>query len=267
MKNIILEKLEFLHGADLLPLFAVEVSGYRHGASHSHDAFELIFHETGDGVDEFPDGITPFCSSSWSLIMPQVIHRQTNNGAYTDLCLLFKLKEKWDCPFSHVEFAPSAEAYPAISELKKLISVGNIPQSGWKSAECAARTMLILATLMQSLARQEKEEKSQSLNYAERAEEMIRQNGFTDLSLSETAENLGISPDHLRHSYLQVRGHSLKYYKDRIRLEYASYLLRYSDMPIREISHRCGFRSASHFSLFFRNSMHILPENYRNEKR
>ena len=54
--------------------------------------------------------------------------------------------------------------------------------------------MLILATLMQSLARQEKEEKSQSLNYAERAEEMIRENGFTDLSLSETAENLGISP-------------------------------------------------------------------------
>ncbi|MDE6349064.1 MAG: response regulator [Bacteroides sp.] len=52
------------------------------------------------------------------------------------------------------------------------------------------------------------------------------------------------------------------------RLKYAATLLRqYADLPIAEVSDRCGFNSPMYFSRCFKNQYGCSPQNYKKEKK
>ena len=52
------------------------------------------------------------------------------------------------------------------------------------------------------------------------------------------------------------------------RLKHAAALLQqYPDIPIAEVSDRCGFISPVYFSRCFKNQYGCTPQNYRKEKK
>ena len=255
--------LKLLDSHRIIPLFFYLAQGTGKGAAHAHDAFELIFREESGGVIEYPDRSIPFSSHSWTLIAPHVTHRQINQGKYRENCLIFRLEPEVGLPFSYREFPPLPEQLAAASEMRLLSGFGLFPESGWRQMEIASRIRTILAILMDSAQHVGEQDNGRNLFYARQAEQMIVSNGYTDISLDGIAEKLGVSPDHLRHCYRQARGITLNEYRSSVRLDYAEHLLRYSDLQIKEIASRCGFRSVSHFCLFFRAARCKTPAEYR----
>jgi AraC family transcriptional regulator of adaptative response / methylphosphotriester-DNA alkyltransferase methyltransferase len=85
------------------------------------------------------------------------------------------------------------------------------------------------------------------------------------LSLSSLAAWLAVSPFHLQRVYKRVRGCSPAEKLDRVRLEVAMRLLRHAELPAAEIGAAIGFRSPSHFSVWFSRKTGLSPTVYRED--
>ncbi len=239
-------------------LFAF-ISANHEGIAHRHDHFELVYHAEGSGVIEYPDQKITFGKGSWSLAGPGVMHHQINTGSYEDVCLLFSLAGV-KLPMLHFELRPSAELLNAAEELRTLVQCGLAGSDRWRQLELNCRTGVILSSILQR--RQSPESAQQPGNpewYATQAEKMIRRNGFTDVSMADIARELRIGMDHLRHTYRQARGRSLKAFFTETRLQYAAQLLGYGGLTVKVIADRCGYASASHFCSDYRKFFGTSP--------
>jgi AraC-like DNA-binding protein len=84
-----------------------------------------------------------------------------------------------------------------------------------------------------------------------------------DLSVIWLARELGCSPDYLSRLFRQETGHRLVTFIHQKRTDYASYLLRESDMNIAETAWACGFRQPSYFNRVFRARTGLKPSQLR----
>jgi AraC-like DNA-binding protein len=84
-----------------------------------------------------------------------------------------------------------------------------------------------------------------------------------DFSVIWLARELGCSPDHLSRLFRQETGGRLIQFIHQKRTEYASHLLRVSDMNIAETAWTCGFRQPSYFNRIFRAQTGLKPNQLR----
>lgn len=80
-------------------------------------------------------------------------------------------------------------------------------------------------------------------------------------------EQTGLSEVHLKRLFSNEFGLSPRKYWDRRRLEFAKNCLETSLMPVKEISYRLGFRSDSHFAIWFRRLTGKRPGECRQAPR
>jgi len=73
----------------------------------------------------------------------------------------------------------------------------------------------------------------------------------------------GVSPVQLGRLFRRQFSLSPLQYWERRRLEYARLCLETSDLPLKELSLRLGFRSAPHFTVWFKRHTHASPGRYR----
>lgn len=82
-------------------------------------------------------------------------------------------------------------------------------------------------------------------------------------SLSDYAQALEVTPDHLSRSCRQCTGQSaLELLHERVLLE-ARRLLAYTPMPVAEVAAQLGFEDAAYFSRFFGRASGTSPSDYR----
>ena len=86
-----------------------------------------------------------------------------------------------------------------------------------------------------------------------------------DFSVTWLARELGCSPDHLSRLFRHQTGGRLIQFIHQKRTDYASYLLRESDMNIAETAWACGFRQPSYFNRIFRAHTGLKPNQFRND--
>jgi AraC family transcriptional regulator len=98
----------------------------------------------------------------------------------------------------------------------------------------------------------------------QRAIEYIETNLCNDLTLSEIASTLSMSPGHFSHAFRQAVGFPPHRYVLNRRIERAKSMLRDSDLPISAIANRIGCSSPSSFSALFRRATGTTPRDYRN---
>lgn len=94
--------------------------------------------------------------------------------------------------------------------------------------------------------------------------EYINENLDKNLTLSEIAATLGMSPYHFARAFKQLTGLPPHQYLVERRLEQAKTLLAKTDLAIAEIAYRVGFANQSHFTTLFRKHTAITPKAYRN---
>ncbi len=87
--------------------------------------------------------------------------------------------------------------------------------------------------------------------------------GDAELTLDQVAAAAGLSKYHFARRFRQEMGCAPGAYLRRRRLEQAEKLLRFTDLPLKQIAAQCGFASAAYFSAAFRQAHGYPPRRER----
>src|SRR5579864_8260531 len=138
------------------------------------------------------------------------------------------------------------------------MAVGRLDAGRIGAIEVLCDTMLI-----ESVASQ----KTQANNeYAERINRVIdylRGNLDRQVKLKELAKVACLSEFHFHRIFGAVSGETVNNFTNRLRLEKAARLLRYSDQSVTDIALECGFSSSATFSRAFRSGFDTSPSQFR----
>ena len=102
--------------------------------------------------------------------------------------------------------------------------------------------------------------------YAQRIDRVIdylRENLHRPVKLRELAHVACFSEFHFHRIFGAVSGETLNNFTNRLRLEKAARLLRYSDQNLTDIALDCGFSSSATFSRAFRSGYDTSPSEFR----
>ena len=102
--------------------------------------------------------------------------------------------------------------------------------------------------------------------YAQRINRVIdylRENLDRQVKLEELAKVACFSEFHFHRIFSAVSGETLNNFTNRLRLEKAARLLRYSDKSLTDIALDCGFSSSATFSRAFRSGYDTSPSQFR----
>src|SRR5215510_11855422 len=105
------------------------------------------------------------------------------------------------------------------------------------------------------------------MSYAQRINRVIdylRENLDRQVKLEELAKVACFSEFHFHRIFSAVSGETLNSFTNRLRLEKAARLLRYSDQSLTDIALDCGFSSSATFSRAFRTGYETSPSQFRN---
>jgi AraC family transcriptional regulator len=91
----------------------------------------------------------------------------------------------------------------------------------------------------------------------------LRENLDRPVKLGELAQVACFSEFHFHRIFSAVSGETLNGFTNRIRLEKATRLLRFSDQSLTDIAYDCGFSSPATFSRAFRSGYDTSPSQFR----
>lgn len=91
----------------------------------------------------------------------------------------------------------------------------------------------------------------------------VRDNYRRRLTLDEIAEYVGLSKYYLSRIFSAAMGISLSAYIRNVRLDVAANLLKSSEMSVKEISYKTGFKNANYFTDAFTKKFMVSPSEYR----
>jgi AraC family transcriptional regulator, regulatory protein of adaptative response / methylphosphotriester-DNA alkyltransferase methyltransferase len=95
--------------------------------------------------------------------------------------------------------------------------------------------------------------------------ELIQQKYTDNLTLTDIAVQLRMSPFHLQRVFKRTTGTTPSKHLLHTRLESAKQLLIQNGQPIADIARAVGFRSASHFSSVFHKTYGCSPHEHRDK--
>lgn len=91
----------------------------------------------------------------------------------------------------------------------------------------------------------------------------VNKNLNKSFSLEELAKIALFSSFHFHKIFVALTGESLNFFTNRLRLEKAARLLKYSDSKISNVAFECGFSSPSTLSRSFKKHFGISPKSYQ----
>jgi LacI family transcriptional regulator len=91
----------------------------------------------------------------------------------------------------------------------------------------------------------------------------IRDNACSGISVKDVLQRVPLSRRTLEARFVKAVGRTPHAEVERVRLERAKYLLLETDLPIREIARRTGFRHQEYLSVAFRRYAGMSPTQYR----
>jgi len=103
-------------------------------------------------------------------------------------------------------------------------------------------------------------------DYAQRIDRVIdhvRRNLHRPVKLAELANVACLSEFHFHRIFTAISGETLNNFTNRLRLEKAARLLRYSAQSLTDIALECGFSSSATFSRAFRSGYDTSPSQFR----
>jgi AraC-like DNA-binding protein/ligand-binding sensor protein len=106
-------------------------------------------------------------------------------------------------------------------------------------------------------------DKDRSSYIVSKAQLFIRTNYRTDIRLEDVARAVYLSPNYFSSLFKRVSGCTFRSYLVRKRIEAAKILLRSSDLPIKEIVFRSGFKDYNYFNRTFTGIEGITPARFR----
>lgn len=116
------------------------------------------------------------------------------------------------------------------------------------------------------LAESNNNETGELSQYVKFATEYIEEHYYEDLSVEDLANKLFIHKTYLSKLFNEEIGEGFNAYLNRVRINHALVMLKYTDKALKEISEEVGFNSHSYFNKVFKLHMEMSPLQYRKSK-
>ncbi|MEC0249301.1 AraC family transcriptional regulator [Paenibacillus chitinolyticus] len=91
----------------------------------------------------------------------------------------------------------------------------------------------------------------------------IEANYASEFRLTDLARHVHLTPNHVSYLFHRETGSTLTTYLTAKRLQQASFLLKTTNLSVREIGHRIGFSNFSYFCQLFKKHNGLSPAKYR----
>ncbi len=223
---------------------------------HKHNDWEIVYFVEGSGTSEV-DGVCYNISKHSITVVPAgVVHNQVGETELASICIRH--------PGEHIDnlqgYWMDVQGVLELPSWQLLLEVGR--KEPFYERICIGLLEQIIG-LLQRLAFSNKGITS---HYTRRAMDIIlrREGG---ISTNDVAEELHITPDHLRHVFRQQANITPRRFILQVRMSKAKSLLVTTDLPVATVATLCGFSSLYHFSRLFKQSVGLPPSNFRNNNR
>jgi AraC-like DNA-binding protein len=225
-------------------------------ASHVHRGAELLYIVSGKCIMEFSDGEvltgTPGCVF---IIPPLVFHERRIVSECKTFYVVFEKNDDAFLRSSHVVNIGKDDLIPQWFENLELLN------REYDTAQANG----ILYALLQRLKKIEHSNK-----YAEnlhpsviKVRELIQNNYSQPLTVSDLAQQAGISQSHLNMLFRQQTGHGVLHALIECRMKNARLLLQNYYYNISEVAVMCGIPDLAYFSHCFRRYYGVTPGKFR----
>ncbi len=97
----------------------------------------------------------------------------------------------------------------------------------------------------------------------ESAKKFIESNYAKDFDYSALAENVGCNKTTLREAFKRKYGITAFAYLKSFRIDIAKRQIEFTNMPIKDISNRCGYKNVQHFTRVFKKETGETPAAFR----
>ena len=93
----------------------------------------------------------------------------------------------------------------------------------------------------------------------------IHNHYFNHISQEALSLEVNLSVPTLQSGLKQLTGLTLGSYQEQVKITAAKSLLEETDLPLKAIANKVGFRTHSHFGEVFKRIINMTPSAYRNE--
>ncbi len=111
------------------------------------------------------------------------------------------------------------------------------------------------------------EEETSGSEFIEKAVKYIQNNYSQEITLSQVAENLSVSPEHLSRTFKRETGFNFSEYLTLFRLQKAEFMLKNEPgRSVHAVAFACGFNDSNYFSYKYKKQYGIPPKKVKNLK-
>lgn len=252
-------------------LLHVSVSDNLSFPLHLHPHLELFFLSSGETEVTIRRETRRITKGSLAVIFPNQIHSyqalSENTRSTLIICALPMTGGFGDTLLKYHPTTPFLlpdELHPHVSFVINALMQENPHENN--QAACNALIQLLLARILPNLVlHHNSSSDSESLTY--QIAQYISEHFQEKVTLEMLARHLGVSKFHLSHIFSEKMGQNFPSYLAKIRLDYASFLLSGTDLPVTQICEESGFSSHRTFFRSFKEHYGLTPLEYRNRFR
>lgn len=246
--------------------------------THAHDFYMVMFVKSGSGTHTI-DFKTYFVGEhQLYFLTPGQVHSWVLEPGVTGFTFFFASsfftarypKRLFEYPFFHTnQQQPQLDARPQHHQLEILFEAAfrefEQPQSS-QSEMMLAYLFLILETAARLYETSVPAEDRQHVNKVRQFEELINQYFLTEREVRQYAQRMGLTPNYLNALCQPLLGKTAsQLIYDRIMVE-AKRMLIYTDLSVKEIAFRTGFKDTSYFTRFFSKQEGVSPTRFREQE-
>ncbi len=226
---------------------------------------ELLYITEGSGKVRIGDAVYDVVSGDLVVIGSYATHQVLPNPKVNYFCLIVDM-----------DFCTSNRLNADRLSFPAVIRDGGLEERFWRIVSeyrqadsfAVAGVRCSVLELMLDLCRrfgqlcEEPVELNPSLEYVRKAMVYIQENISKKLSLSEIADNVGLSKYYFLRRFRECTGMTVVEYVNTLRCEYAMELLSGGQHSIKQVAVACGFENFSYFSGLFKKYTGVLPSEY-----
>lgn len=233
------------------------------------DEYQLVYITRGRGTLEFRKGqLLDVNAGTLFVLYPKTWHRykplkesgwdeywigfQTN----TSFPILYSNLIKPTAPIHHIGIKENF-----ITLFEELIEIAKHQSSGF-SASLAGGVFYLTGQLFNSLKNLDFTI-SKNENQMQQTLNLLYKNVNTNISMETIASEIGMSYSLFRRTFISYTGISPNQYFLKLKLSNALQFLKYSDLPVKEISNMLGFETVQYFTRFIKQKTGKNPSSHR----
>ena len=223
---------------------------------HSHETWEYICYEEGEGVLKTENGNIPFKAGTVICVPPNYKHGSKSENHFKNICIHTNIAIT-DNQKVHLPLASK--------EIRRLFNViGNL----YREKDKYMSVIEMLLPALKDLILKETTLSIESTALTVVHNEITKNFIDCEFNLTEVIKQSGYVDDVLRLKFKSVYGITPKEYLDNLRMELAKdYLRIYGKiLSIKEISEMCGFKDPLYFSRKVKRKLGCSPKEYIKKK-